>query len=131
MSDDLNDCQRAYAILAARPDAADIHNGPTPRIEIRRRIAGRGELSDGTRVFLIQPCELWRWLCVHLGSDTLAEIDQREHFQQPQEIARLVMEAINRAAKTYRTELTPAGEQTVIPGCEIDAAPSVRQLSLF
>ena len=33
--------------------------------------------------------------------------------------------------KTYRTELTPAGEQAVIPGCEIDAAPSVRQLSLF
>lgn len=36
-----------------------------------------------------------------------------------------------RDPKTYRTELTPAGEQTVIPGCERDAAPGVRQLSLF
>lgn len=31
----------------------------------------------------------------------------------------------------YRTDLTPAGEQTVIPGCEKDASPSVRQLELF
>jgi hypothetical protein len=31
----------------------------------------------------------------------------------------------------FRTELTPTGEQTVIPGCERDAAPSVRQLDLF
>jgi len=32
---------------------------------------------------------------------------------------------------TYRTELTPAGEQMVIPGCERNAAPTVRQLDLF
>jgi hypothetical protein len=35
------------------------------------------------------------------------------------------------ATTVYRTELTPAGEQMVIPGCERDAAPGVRQLSLF
>lgn len=31
----------------------------------------------------------------------------------------------------FRTELTPAGEQTVIPGCERNAAPGIRQLELF
>jgi hypothetical protein len=31
----------------------------------------------------------------------------------------------------FRAELTPAGEQYVIPGCERDAAPTVRQLDLF
>lgn len=31
----------------------------------------------------------------------------------------------------YRIDLTPEGEQTVIPGCERDAAPSVKQLDLF
>lgn len=32
---------------------------------------------------------------------------------------------------TYATELTPEGEQTVIPGCERNAAPGARQLDLF
>lgn len=32
---------------------------------------------------------------------------------------------------TYRTELTPAGEQAVIPGCERNFAPGKRQLDLF
>ena len=31
----------------------------------------------------------------------------------------------------YITELTPAGEQTVIPGCERNHAPGPRQLDLF
>lgn len=34
-------------------------------------------------------------------------------------------------SRGFRSELTEAGEQTVIPGCEKDAAPGVRQLSLF
>lgn len=36
-----------------------------------------------------------------------------------------------RRAKGYTTELTPEGEQTVIPGCERNAAPGPRQLDLF
>lgn len=32
---------------------------------------------------------------------------------------------------TYRTELTAAGEQAVIPGCEKNESPKVRQLDLF
>lgn len=31
----------------------------------------------------------------------------------------------------YPVELTPAGEQTVIPGCERNAAPGLKQLDLF
>jgi hypothetical protein len=31
----------------------------------------------------------------------------------------------------YRSELTEAGEQLVIPGCEKDLAPGVRQGELF
>jgi len=33
--------------------------------------------------------------------------------------------------ETFRAELTPEGEQTVIPGCERNAAPGIRQLELF
>jgi hypothetical protein len=33
--------------------------------------------------------------------------------------------------EAFRAELTPAGEQWVIPGCERNAAPTVRQLDLF
>ena len=32
---------------------------------------------------------------------------------------------------SYRTELTDAGEQAVIPGCERNASPKAKQLNLF
>lgn len=31
----------------------------------------------------------------------------------------------------YNSELTPEGEQTVIPGCERNASPKAKQLDLF
>ena len=34
-------------------------------------------------------------------------------------------------AAQYRTELTPAGEQAVIPGCERNFSPKAKQLDLF
>ena len=37
----------------------------------------------------------------------------------------------NPPAPAYRTELTPIGEQLVIPGCEKNLAPGARQLDLF
>lgn len=37
----------------------------------------------------------------------------------------------NGRAPYYREELTPAGPQLVIPGCERQPAPENRQLSLF
>jgi hypothetical protein len=33
--------------------------------------------------------------------------------------------------QNYAIELTPAGEQAVIPGCERNLAPATRQLNLF
>lgn len=35
------------------------------------------------------------------------------------------------AGQLFKTELTPAGEQVVIPGCERNAAPTMTQLDLF
>lgn len=40
-------------------------------------------------------------------------------------------EARDTPAPTYHTELTEAGEQAVIPGCERNAAPTTKQLNLF
>lgn len=45
--------------------------------------------------------------------------------------AKLEADRQTRAAETYRTELTPDGEQLVIPGCERNLAPAARQLDLF
>lgn len=128
-----NDCQAAYSILAAMPDATETGKGDARRIEIRRKIAGAGELSDGTRIFSVKPCERWRWLIVDIGWNTIAEIDQRQFFNRPHDLAHEVLKAIESHGRKpqWRTELTPAGEQTVIPGCERNASPKARQLDLF
>lgn len=138
MTDAPNAAQAAWAILSARPDAT-----AKPRaLEIRRKGFAAGELTDGTRVFIVQPCERWRWLTVRFGWDTIAELDQRAFHERPQDLAAAVIRAIDdraeaekgtRAAATlrrilgagwqaepigYREELTAAGPQLVIPGCE-------------
>ena len=41
------------------------------------------------------------------------------------------LEGFKFPAAPYRVELTDAGEQMVIPGCERDLAPGVKQLDLF
>lgn len=130
MTDDAhNTCQRAFAILAARHDA---HPVPGSRnIEIRRRIAQPGTLSDGTRAFVVTACSSWRWITVTLGWQTLGDIDHRAHWEDPKAMARAVIDVIDHHALTYRAELTPAGEQLVIPGCEKHLAPGARQLDLF
>jgi hypothetical protein len=43
----------------------------------------------------------------------------------------LALTQLGEIRPAYRTDLTPGGEQLVIPGCERDAAPKVRQLDLF
>ena len=131
---ELNDCQRAIAILGTRPDAED---ATLAGLFIRRKIAAPGELSDGTRTYVITPCPRRRWIVIQLGWDTIAEIDQRTYFQQPERLAADVIAAIDRHAEqaarnaAFRSELTPAGEQLVIPGCERNFAPGKRQLDLF
>lgn len=130
---DQNDCQRAFELLAARHDATCEGTAAGPRIEIKRQIAAPGTVSDGTRAFIIAPCDRWRWLTVTLGWDTLAEIDQRNFHQQPEAMAAAVLAAIDQRSATYRTDLTPAGEQFVIPGCERRPPENGKpaQLSLF
>ena len=129
---DLNDCQRAIAILGARPDA---ENATAAGLFIRRKICEPGELTDGTRTYVVTPCERKRWIVVAFGWETIAEIDQRPFFERPEDLAAAVMAAIEadveKRRAPFRSELTPAGEQLVIPGCERNLAPAARQLDLF
>ena len=93
-----NDCEQAFALLAANPDAITTTAADgTPRLEIRRRMAAPGQLSDGTRAFIVAPCPRWRWLTVTLGWNTLAEIDQRGYFNAPARLAADVLAAIDAA----------------------------------
>lgn len=57
---------------------------------------------------------------------TMMTIEAIRHYAQKRDAVRLAP-----PLAPFRTELTPAGEQMVIPGCEQDAAPSVRQMNLF
>lgn len=129
---DLNDCQRAIGILGARPDAEYANAGS---VFIRCKVYEPGELTDGTRLYLVDPCERKRWLVVLSGFDIIAEIDQRQFFERPEDMAAAVMAAIEadveKRRAPFRSELTPAGEQLVIPGCERNLAPAAKQLSLF
>ncbi len=111
----MNDCEKAFGILCQRPDAT--FRSVTGSIEIRRKIARPGMVSDGTRVFIVRPCERIRWLVVEFGWKTLAEIDQRNFFNQPEAMAEAVMQAIDRACQAYE----PGAQglpQAVIPGAE-------------
>lgn len=45
--------------------------------------------------------------------------------------ATALREARQLGIMSITTELTPAGEQAVIPGCERNASPGARQLDLF
>lgn len=114
-----NDCEKAFDILAARPDS--IFRGATGTVEMRRKLEGRGELSDGTRVFIIRPCDRFRYLIVDLGWKTLAEVDQREYFNHPEEMADAV------AAAVYSYEPHPKPPATI----PTPAQAATRQLGLF
>lgn len=127
----MNDCQKAFDLLAKCDEAETEQTAAGPQVIFKRKIAAPGELSDGTRAYVVTMCDRARWLVVTLGWDTIAEIDQRSHFERPATIAAEALAAIDRHAAGYRTELTPAGEQTVIPGCERNLAPGTRQLDLF
>lgn len=128
----MNDAQRAFAILSERTDATIEQTLSGPILYIRRKMCEGGSVTDGTRLFRIEPCIIWRWLTVTQGWDTILEVDQRSYYQRPNDLADAILSAINaRVPDRYRTELTPAGEQTVIPGCERNFAPGKRQLDLF
>lgn len=117
-----NTCEAAFDLLAKRADT--IFRSATGALELRRKIAAPGQLSDGTRTFIIRPCDRIRWLIVDLGWKTLAEIDQRSFGHDAEAMAAAVMAVIDAQTPQtappapFREELTPAGLQLVIPGCE-------------
>ncbi len=130
----LNACQLAFRDLAARPDATECNTLPGPYLEIRRKIAAPGLVSDGTRCFIITPCVIWRWTTVRLGWDTLGEFDQRNYHGDHARLVRDILAVIEKATPPqYREEPTAAGMQLVIPGCERRPAENGKpaQLSLF
>lgn len=134
-----NTCEQAFDVLATSPGAT--FRGATGTIELRRKFPHlAATVSDGARTFTIRPCEVFRWLVIEIGFQTLAEIDQRHHYDQPEAMAAAVLDVIEawgegRKPKTlpqYREELTPAGPQLVIPGCERQTTTkATTQLSLF
>lgn len=110
-------CDRAFDLLCKHPEAT--FRGATGTIEIRRRIAAPGSLSDGTRIITVRPCDRIRWLVVELGWKTIAEIDQRDYWDKPEAMAIAVMLAIEKFCQTYATEPgADAKPQLVIPGAE-------------
>lgn len=128
----MNDAQRAFAILSERTDATIEQTLAGPILYIRRKMCEGGSVTDGTRLFRIAPCIIWRWLTVTHGWDTILEVDQRNYHQRPQDLASAIIAAIDaRVPAPYRHELTPAGEQAVIPGCERNLSPKAKQLDLF
>lgn len=133
-----NTCERAFDLLAASPGAT--FRGATGTIELRRKFPHlAGTVSDGHRIFTIRPCERMRWLVLEIGWATVAEVDQRDHHDQPEAMAAVILAAIDAwgearkpAPAPYREELTPAGAQLVIPGCERQTTTKASaQLSLF
>jgi hypothetical protein len=73
----------------------------------------------------IQPCEMCGEFGAGVPESTPAAVVVAENPAKP---------ASGHATKPggpFRSELTPTGEQYVIPGCEKDAAPATKQLNLF
>ncbi|MDB6151508.1 MAG: hypothetical protein JWQ44_2956 [Chthoniobacter sp.] len=131
-----NTCEQAFDLLAKRPDT--IFRAATGTLQLRRRTHPAGSLSDGYRTYNIGPCPRMRYLIVDAGFQNLAEIDQRDHWDNPQAMTEAVLAAIPPALEElspgFREELTPAGVQLVIPGCEREAPTKGRhtaQLSLW
>jgi hypothetical protein len=92
-----NTCELAFDILAKRPDMT--FRAVYGRLETRRKIAPAGTISEGTRVLTITPCERLRWLTVATGAQTIAEIDQRSHWDKPADMAASVIAAIDARVK--------------------------------
>lgn len=112
---DQTTAEQAREIIAQRSDAIrrDAGRGKTC-IELRRRIAAAGTLSNGTRFVYIETCERARYLIARTGDGTTVhDIDQRDHWGNPQRMAdlmlmqleRLEIMAGNRATGAQQAEL--------------------------
>lgn len=87
---DLNTAERAMNLLAHEPDT----RVEMESVKVLRRIGVAGDLSDGTRAFSVRLCERHRWVLVSLGWDTIATLDQRDHWERPGCLAAAVLDAI-------------------------------------
>jgi hypothetical protein len=124
----MNTAERAWVRLQVRWNLPRTHFS----FKIKRKIAAPGTFSDGTRALTIEPCPSFRWIMAKDGTGKiLAEVDQRDFWDSPTEMADAFLAKIDALETPYRSELTPAGEQLVIPGCERNLAPAAKQLSLF
>jgi hypothetical protein len=97
MNSQANTCEKAFAELSKYADKV-----AETRLFINRIAAPAGTISDGTRQFLVAPCPRHRWLIVKLGFETVAEIDQRDFWDEPEEMARAVMQKIEERAENGR-----------------------------
>ena len=108
-----NTCEQAFDILAKRPDT--IFRAATGTLQLRRRTHPAGSFSDGYRTYNIGPCPRVRYLAVDAGFQNLAEIDQRDHWNDPQAMADAVLDAIPptlaELPATFSEELTAEGIQ--------------------
>lgn len=122
---------KALDLIAQEPDCSRCAEG----VSTYARIAAAGTVSDGTRRLLVcveDPGH--RYLTLRTGWEVIFDIDQRDHMGKPSQMARIMLdklEDLKFGKPQFRSEMTPEGEQYVIPGCEADAAPSVSQLNLF
>lgn len=108
-----NTCEQAFDLLAKRPDT--IFRAATGTLQLHRRTHPAGTMSDGWRTYDVAPCPRIRFLIVGAGFQNLAEIDQRDHWDNPQAMADAVLAAIPptlaELPATFPEELTAEGIQ--------------------
>ena len=81
------------------------------KVSHRMHTAAARNMADDARK---QDWHLWRIALINLESGATVGYIAQEY-----------------TAPVYSAELTPVGEQLVIPGCERNLAPAAKQLSLF
>jgi len=74
---------------------------------------------------------LWKYLCKDSVEGASAKYSHIDTKDLPKLAASLRNASQRGSRSAFATELTPEGEQTVIPGCEKNEAPGDRQLDLF
>lgn len=125
--------EKALDLIAQEPDCRRCSSG----VCTYARMGVPGTISDGTRRLIICVEDTGkRYLTLRLGWEVIFDIDQRNHMGKPTQMARLMLDRLEELKHRHhkpgwRSELTPEGEQLVIPGCEKDAAPGIRQMELF
>ena len=102
-ADPVNTAERAMNLLAHE---ADIRvEGKT--VNVLRKIAPAGSVSDGTRAYCIRLCDRHRYAIVSIGWDEIAAIDWRDTPEQPGRMVEAIFRAIDANAQKRIAELNP------------------------